>query len=531
MPDAVVVGAGVNGLVAANLLADAGWSVEVLEQQSTPGGAVRSDHDVAEGFVHDTFSAFYPLGAASPVISGLDLERYGLRWSHAPAVLGNPLPGGRWALLHRDRQATAAGFDRAHPGDGAAWLDLVAQWDRIGTHLVGALLSPFPPVRHGVPLLARLGIEPGMETARMLLVSARQLAAERFGGEGPGLLMAGNALHADFSPEGAGSGIFGWIMTMLGQEVGFPVPRGGAGELTAALLRRLDSLGGRVRTDVDVTSIDVRDRHVTGVTTADGERVEATQAVLADVPADRLYGGLVDWQHLPARTRRLMRRFAWDPATVKVDWALSGPVPWDPAPDVAPGCVHVVDDLDDLTLAAAQVAAGRIPANPFLLAGQMTTSDRTRSPEGTESVWAYTHVPQRVRGDAGADGLTGNWDGGDAERFADRMQARVERYAPGFGDRVVARRVLSPVELQRRDANLVGGAVNQGTAQLHQSMVFRPVAGLGRANTPVRGLYLAGASAHPGGGVHGAPGANAARAALAGRRVRLVLDLATRRQR
>jgi phytoene dehydrogenase-like protein len=153
----------------------------------------------------------------------------------------------------------------------------------------------------------------------------------------------------------------------------------------------------------------------------------------------------------------------------------------------------------------------------------MTTTDPTRSPAGTESMWAYTHVPQHVRGDAGPDGLTGDWEGGDAERFADRMQARIERYAPGFGSRVLARRVLSPVELERRNANLVGGAVNAGTAQLQQALVFRPVPGLGRAGTPIHGLFLAGASAHPGGGVHGAPGANAARAALAADRRDAVL--------
>jgi len=520
VPDAVVIGAGVNGLVAANLLADAGWSVLVLEEQPTVGGAVRSDSELRDGFVQDTFSAFYPFGAASPALAALDLGAHGLVWRHAPAVLGNPLPGGRWALLHRDRAATAAGFERAQAGDGRAWHDLVAQWDRLDGHLTGALLSPFPPVRHGLPLLARLGTETGLETARMLLVPVRRLVEERFAGEGPGVLLAGNAMHADFSPEGAGSGVFGWIMTMLAQTVGFPVPEGGAGALSDALLRRLTSRGGVVRTRVEVTGIEVRNRRAAAVTTALGERILVGRAVLADVSATSLYGGLVAWEHLPARTRRGMRRFAWDPATVKVDWALSGPVPWDPAPDVMPGCVHICNGLDELSLESAQVAAGYIPSHPFLLTGQMTTTDPTRSPAGTESMWAYTHVPQRVRSDAGPDGLTGDWDGGDAERFADRMQARIERYAPGFGERVSARRVLSPTELERRDANLVRGAVNGGTAQLHQSLVLRPAPGLGRANTPVRGLYLASASAHPGGGVHGAPGANAARAALAGARLR-----------
>ena len=521
-PDAVVVGAGVNGLVAANLVADAGWSVVVLEQQPTAGGAVRTDGEVAEGFQHDTFSAFYPFAVASPVLTGLDLGRWGLRWRHAPAVLGNPLPDGTWALLTRDREADAERFERAHPGDGAAWLELVGQWDHVGASLMGSLLSPFPPARHGVPLLARLAREPGLPTARTLLSGVRSLGEERFGGQAPRLLLAGNAGHADFSPEGAGSGIFGLIMTMLGQTVGFPAPEGGAGALTEALVRRLEAHGGEVRVGVEVSQVEVAAGRTVGVRTASGERIPAARAVLADVSAPALYGGLVADRHLPDRTRHGIRRFTWDPATVKVDWALSEPVPWDPGPEVAPGCVHLGDSVDELTITAAQVSAGHVPARPFMLAGQMTTTDPSRSPAGTESLWAYAHVPQSVRGDAGPDGLTGDWDGGDAERFADRMQARIERYAPGFGARVLTRRVLSPTELERRDANLVGGAVNGGTAQLQQALVFRPVPGLGRAGTPVRGLFLASASAHPGGGVHGAPGANAARAALAADRRRFL---------
>jgi phytoene dehydrogenase-like protein len=181
---------------------------------------------------------------------------------------------------------------------------------------------------------------------------------------------------------------------------------------------------------------------------------------------------------------------------------------------VAPGTVHVADSVEEMTESLGQVEAGAVPARPFLLAGQMTTTDPTRSPAGTESFWAYTHVPQRVRRDAGDGSVLGVWDRDDCERFADRMQARIEEVAPGFGSRVRTRRVLGPHELEARNANLIGGAINGGTAQLHQQLVFRPVPGRGRAETPIAGLYLGSASAHPGGGVHGAPGMNAARAAL-----------------
>jgi phytoene dehydrogenase-like protein len=215
-----------------------------------------------------------------------------------------------------------------------------------------------------------------------------------------------------------------------------------------------------------------------------------------------------------------MRSFQLDPSTIKVDWALDGPVPWAAPPAYAPGTFHVADSVEQMSEAFSQVAARAVPAEPFLLAGQMTTSDPTRSPAGTESLWAYTHVPQETLRDAGEGGIRGVWDRDDCERMADRMQERIERHAPGFGSRVLARRVLGPHEMEARNANLIGGAINGGTSQLHQELVFRPVPGSGRAETGIRGLYLGSSSAHPGGGVHGAPGMNAARAALAHHRVR-----------
>lgn len=518
--DAVVVGAGPNGLVAANLLVDAGWSVLLLEAQPKVGGAVSSDREVDTDFVHDTFSAFYPLAAASPTLRGLGLEQHGLRWLHAPAVLGHQTPDGGWAVVHRDRERTAAGLDELHPGDGAAWLRLCATWDRIGDEVVGALVSPFPPVRSGLRALTKLPGAGGLDLVRLFLSPVVDVGRELFGGEGPRLLLAGNAGHADIPLDAPGSGLMGVLMTMLAQTVGFPVPEGGAGELAAALERRFTARGGEVRCDAEVTEVVVEGGRAAGVVVA-GERIAARRAVVADVVVPHLYGGLVHERHLPERFRRRLEGFSLDPGTVKVDWALDGPVPWAVAPPAAPGTVHVADSVDQMADALHQVGNGSVPADPFLLVGQMTATDPSRSPAGTESLWAYTHVPQEVRADAGGEGLTGAWDRGECERFADRVQARMERLAPGFGGLVRSRRVLGPHEMQARDANLVGGSINGGTAQLHQQLVFRPVSGWGRAETPVKGLYLGSASAHPGGGVHGAPGSNAARAAIAHDRLRL----------
>lgn len=514
MPDAVVIGAGPNGLVAANLLADAGWSVEVLEEQPVPGGAVRHDRGVEPDFVSDLCSSFYPLAAASPVLTGLRLEEHGLRWSHAPQVLAHPLTDGRCAVLDRRVDATAASLEAFAPGDGDAWRRLHTVWETLRPALVDALFTPFPPVRPAARLAVRLRGTGGLRMARTLVLPVRRLGEEEFRGEGGGLLLAGNALHADLAPEAAGSGGFGWLMSMLGQTYGFPVPAGGAGALTEALTRRLRARGGVLRCDTRVDRVLVRDGRATGVRTAGGDTVRASRAVLADVAVPALYRELLGPEDVPAQLLSDLRRFQWDFATFKVDWALDGPVPWRCEQAAGAGTVHLSDGLGELTRFAAQLATGSVPDRPFCLFGQMTTADPSRSPRGTESAWAYTHVPHDVTGDAGGESLTGGWDAGERELMADRVERQVERFAPGFRARVRARRVLAPPTLQALDRNLRGGAINGGTAAMHQQLLFRPLPGTGRPETHVKGLYLASAGAHPGGGVHGAPGANAARAAL-----------------
>ncbi|MBT2471533.1 NAD(P)/FAD-dependent oxidoreductase [Streptomyces sp. ISL-66] len=514
MPDAVVIGAGPNGLVAANLLVDAGWSVEVLEAQDEPGGAVRSDRGVHPDYVSDLFSAFYPLAAASPVLARLGLAAEGLRWSHAPSVLAHPLLDGRCAVLERRVRDTCSGLAGFAAADADAWENMYRTWSLLGPDIVQALFTPFPPVRSGLRLAAKLRASGGLRLARQLALPVRRLGEEEFAGDGGRLLLAGNALHADLAPEAAGSGGFGWLMSMLGQSHGFPVPVGGAGALTAALVSRLRRRGGVLRCAERVTSVVVRAGTAVGVVTAGGESVEARRAVLADTSAPALYRELVGEEHLPSRLVRDLERFQWDFATFKIDWALTGPVPWTAAAASGAGTVHLADGVDGLTRFAAQIATGHVPDEPFVLFGQMTTADPSRSPAGTESAWAYTHLPQRITSDAGSDGITGRWDAREQEAMADRVEAQVERYAPGFRALVRARRILAPTTLQAMDENLHGGAINNGTTALHQQLVFRPTPGTGRPETPVKNLYLASAAAHPGGGVHGAPGANAARAAL-----------------
>ena len=500
--DAVIVGSGHNGLVAANLLADSGWDVLVLEGQDEPGGAIRSDDSLRPGYVTDWFSAFYPLAAVSPALSRLELERWGLRWSHAPDVLAHVLPDDRCAVLSRDSEKTAASLDEFAVGDGAAWLTMLAEFEHIRDQLLDTVFTPFPPVRSGVRLARRLGVGDLLRFVRFALQSARRVGDERFRGDGAPLLLAGNALHTDLAPDTPGSAIYGWLLAMLGQTVGFPVPVGGSGTITDSLVSRLRSLGGRIRTSADVVSLDISDGRVRGVRLSDGEQIAAS-TVLADVAAPYLYRELIGGQYLPRTLQTDIDRFQWDVPTLKINWALSRPIDWTARGARSAGTVHLGVDMNGLTRYAAALAMREVPKDPFVLLGQMTTSDLSRSPTGTESVWAYTHLARGVE-----------YDSRTIKRQVRRIETLLDKHAPGFTESVLDLRIQSPADLQETDHNLVRGAVAGGTANIYQQLLFRPIPGLGRAETPIDGVYLASASAHPGGGVHGGPGANAAYAAL-----------------
>jgi phytoene dehydrogenase-like protein len=348
-----------------------------------------------------------------------------------------------------------------------------------------------------------LGAADALRFARFAIQPVRRFGDERFAGEGAPLLLAGNALHTDLAPEGAGSAIYGWLLAMLGQTYGFPVPTGGARRLVDALTDRLAARGGQLRLGARVERVLVEGGAAVGVRLAGGETIRARRAVLADTAAPALYRDLVGVEHLPSRLVRDLDSFQWDARTLKVNWALSGPIPWTAPGARGAGTVHLGVDMDGLTYYAAALAARRMPRQPFLLVGQMTTADPTRSPDGTESAWCYTHLPEQTE-------ITAD----DVATHVERIENTMQRHAPGFRELVLGRSVQSPAQLEDADANLVGGAINGGTANLHQQLVFRPVPGLGGAETVVDRLYLAGSSAHPGGGVHGGPGHNAALAAL-----------------
>ncbi|WP_168705876.1 phytoene desaturase family protein [Gordonia paraffinivorans] len=505
MSDAVVVGAGHNGLIAAIRLADAGWDVTVLEAAPQVGGAIKSA-ELTPGYVTDLFSAFYPLAVASPAFADLDLGSHGLTWSRAPFAFGHPAgPSDDDApVVHPDPADTAAHLARFDPRDGTRWLDLVAQWQTtVRPILLNSLFGPFPPVRALLRALRSSGTADALRLARFLLLPANQMVRELFHGEKARLLILGNALHADIPLDAPGSGVMGYLLTMLGQDTGYPVPVGGAGQLAQALRRRAEKAGVQVHCDTPVTRIETRGGRAVGVVDGGGRLWPARRAVLADVSAPDLYTRLLSADDVPARVLADLETFTWDTPVVKINYAIGGAIPWRSENLSGAGTVHLGADSHTIASSTTDIETGNIPEQPFLLFGQMTAADPTRSPAGTESAWSYSHLPRGVTDDEAARYL------------AARMDAVLEAHAPGVSDLIVERHVQTPRDLQAADANLVGGAVNGGTSQLFQQLVFRPTPGLGGAITPIGRLYLAGSSAHPGGGVHGACGNNAARAALA----------------
>lgn len=500
--DAVVIGAGHHGLVAATLLADAGWDVLVLEGRSSAGGAL--GHRTIDGFVVDEFSSCYPLGKASPVIQALELERHGLEWvDRRPALVH--ISNGDDALgsaVEATPELTAAALEASHPGDGEAWLRLFSGWRRVKEPLLEALLRGWPPVGAGARLARVLGAAGLLDFARFALLPSDRMGTEWFAGDRARDLLAGNAMHADVSPLAPVSGLMGFLLAMLAQDVGFPVPRGGAGALAGALVGRAVSAGAVVELSSPVVGISVSGGRAVGVRLADERAVRARRAVVADVSATALYRALLPAGSVPAALLKRLERFAWDPPTLKLNLLLGGAMPWRASRAKEAAVVHAGLSSRELVRWHADIAAGEVPIRAFALVGQMTTADPSRSPSGTESLWAYTHLPV-----TGADGVA---------RSLGTVEAMFDELAPGWRDQEQGRWVQTPQELAAVNPNLVHGALGAGTSQLIQQGPWRPVAGLGGPVTHLEGLYLASAGTHPGGGVHGGAGFNAARAALRG---------------
>lgn len=467
MPDAIVVGAGPNGLSAALTLARAGIKVLVVEAADTAGGGVRSHQATLPGFIHDTCATVVGTTLASPFLGGLDWARLGVGFALPEAPVGHGLAPGRSIVLERSVEATAANLGR----DGRAWSRLVGPLVRDAENLLPWVLGPALRVtRHPVDQ-ARFGISGLLPVTLLGRAWFREPAARA--------LLAGLAAHAVVPLESVGTTAFGLLLAVTAHLTGWPVVRGGSQRLTDALVAEIVRLGGDVETGHRVGSL--------------GELPHARAVLLDLVPRDVVS---VVGDRLPARYRRALERWRHGPGVCKVDWALDGPIPWlDPALDRA-GTVHLGGSMEDVARDERAAHRGRIRAEPFVLLVQATRFDPSRAPVGRHTAWAYCHMP-----------------GGSIVDAANAIEAQVERYAPGFRDRILGRATRTAAELERYDANYVGGDISGGAQDLRQ-LFARPVLRRDPYATPVHGVYICSSATPPGGGAHGMCGHLAARSAL-----------------
>ncbi len=464
--DAAVIGSGPNGLAAAIALAQAGRRVVVYELGDTIGGSARTVEHTLPGFRHDLCSSIHPMAPRSPFFASLPLSEHGLRWVHSPAVVAHPLDDAPAVLQHRDPDRTAAtlGVDRRRYVEAVA--PFVGRWDELARDALAPLGVPASPV-----LLARFGIHamlPATTLARAIFRDARTQA-----------FFAGHAAHAVLPLERSPSAAIGLMLLLAGHAVGWPFPQGGAQAIVDALAGVLRDLGGVVRTGVRIGCLEE-------VETAGPVLFQTSPGALADIAGSAL----------PSAFAQRLRAFRFGPGAFKIDWALSGPIPWrDPACAEA-ATVHLGGSMAEIAASERAVWRGAVSVRPYTLLTQPGRFDPTRAPAGATTAWAYCHVPS-----------------GSTIDCTTAIEAEVERQAPGFRDCVLARAVLRPADLEAYNPNYVGGDVNGGAADLSQ-LFTRPVARMNPYTTPNPRLFLCSASTPPGGGVHGMAGWYAAQAAL-----------------
>jgi phytoene dehydrogenase-like protein len=464
--DAVVVGSGPNGLAAAISLAQAGCSVLVLEAKETVGGGLRSAELTLPGFSHDICSAIHPLGVGSPFFQSLPLGDYGLEWIQPDVPLAHPFDDGTAITMERSVEATATALGPDAAAYRRLMAPLVADWDKLTVDILGPLRVPRHPVA-----MAHFGL--------LAIRSARGLAESRFESEPARALFAGLAAHSIMPLEQRPTAAFGLVLGILGHAVGWPLPRGGSQNIADALADYLRSLGGEIVTDMAVKEID---------------DLPAAPAVLFDVTPRQLLR--MAGHQLPSGYRRQLLSYRYGPGVFKIDLALDGPIPWQAAECARAGTVHLGGTLSEIAAGERAIWRGQHPERPYVLLAQQSLFDPTRAPAGKHTVWAYCHLPN-----------------GSTVDMTERIEAQIERFAPGFRDCILARRVISPLAFEQYNANYIGGDINGGVQDLRQQFT-RPALRLVPYTTPNRRIYLCSSSTPPGGGVHGMCGYFAAQAAL-----------------
>ena len=504
--DAVVIGAGHNGLAAAVHLASRGWRVAVVEGAAVPGGAVKTAELTLPGFRHDLYAMNLSLFAGSPFFAahGEALRRHGLELVPSANCFVTAFPDDTWFGVSQDLAETAARAEALQSGDGARWRALHERFGREAPHIFAALGAPMPSLKLLRALWTaarRLGIGGLGEILRLVLSSPRDFLDAHMSGEKVKAAMATWGLHLDFAPDVAGGALFPYLESFASQSFGMAFGRGGADTIVKALTGTLAEFGGTLRLSSPAEGVVLKDGRAAGVRLAGGEVLEATRAVIATCHPHILFGRLLPADPARETFDRRIAAFRPGPGALMVHVAASSLPNWRAGEALRRfPYVHLAPSLEAMARTYTQAMAGLLPAEPVLVVGQPTAVDASRAPAGRHVLWIQVRVvPSTIRGDAAGQIGDTDWDAAK-EFFADRVLDIVERYAPGFRDTVLARAVHSPADLQRENPNLVGGDSLGGSHHLDQNFLFRPVPGWSRYRTPVKGLFMAGASTWPGAG-------------------------------
>ncbi len=537
--DAILIGSGHQALVCGTYLARAGWSTLVLERAETPGGAVASAEITRPGYVHDLFATNMNLFLGSPVNAelGSELERRGLRYASSDRPFANVYPDGKALRVRQDVAATLTELEAHDPADAAGWRELDALYERLSPalfSLYGSRLDTRSLARLAVAQVPGLGADGCRELARLLVSSTRELAETYLHSPEAHALLACWGMHLDFGPDVSGGAMFPFLEAFTDMRTGISIAQGGASKLIEALAGLGAEAGMELRTGADVARVSVAGSRAVGVELASGERIQARRAVIAGVTPPILHKRLLAGAPVPGALRSAAERYQFGPGTLMLHLALSRAPEWEGGEDLSRfAYVHVAPYVADLADTYAQASAGFLPAEPMLVVGQTSAIDPSRVPAGEDGAVLWVQVralPGEIRGDAANTIEARDWPAA-AEPYADRVLAKLERYAPGIGELVLDRAVLTPADLERHDPNLAGGDSIAGSMHLRQNFLFRPSPGVADHETGVDGLLMVGAATWPGAGVNALSGYNVAHKLLApaprrGDDVRLALSAA-----
>lgn len=536
--DAVLVGSGINSLVAAAMLSRAGWKVCVLERNDWLGGAIKTAEITKPGFHHDVFSGWHPLflGSAAYAEMGEDLHARGLEYLNTSLPTASVYPDGESAFLSTSQEENVAEMDRLHRGDGAAWERTVAEFLPNADLAFGVMGTElWSPAGLGLVLrgLRRMGPRGALEFAGDGLATCRDWLSETFGSPGVRGLLAPWVLHTGLGPDAATSGFMTRVISVALQMGGMPVPKGGGARLVDALVRSIEDYGGTCETRAEVRRVLVSGGRAAGVTLSNGQTVTARRAVVCNVTPTQLYLRLLEGAAVPPGVLRRAGRFRYGRAGMQIHMALSEPPRWEGDERLSrTPMVHVTPGLDGVSRAVNEADRGLLPAEATIVCGQPTTVDPSRAPEGASVLWVQLQeLPARPKGDATGeiDAGDGTWTESLRERYADRIQGRLSGHIPNLESALLKRVVLSPADLERANPNLVGGDPYSGSLALDQNFLWRPLPGQPSHRTPVKDLYQIGASTHPGPGLGGVSGTLVAKELLRGplaRRLALRVPLA-----